>query len=109
MAEHTPGPWEVYNWRSGDDWYLGVKPAHVKGKSTPSDICIVVTPAEASRRSEAECLANAMVLSASYDMLAALQKMVSEYETMHDAETLADPSFSEYVEARTAIAKAKSG
>ena len=85
-AEHTKGPWAVNPTSAQVDAFVGVKPL---------PICQLLWPTD--ERTEAETEANAHLIAAAPDLLAALKRIV----------VVADRATVEFDRARAAIAKAE--
>ena len=81
-AQHTPGPWSVKP-EEVDRAYIRVRGTHLGGRFK---IANVLTPNyEGSHPREAdETRANAHLIAAAPDLLAALQVMLRDYAAVHD-------------------------
>jgi len=102
-TKHTPGPWHVYNMGN----YFGIDAGNGNGYG-PDDRTIV-TFGDADDdlmgvRGDTyeEMKANANIIAAAPEMLEALDGLVKYWEWF-----IKDPSFKEYVDAKSAINKAR--
>lgn len=86
MSKHTPGPWHPYL----DSFYVFDSDNH-----RVADTC-------ANGKSDAECMANAHLIAAAPDLLAALEGLVKQFAHPTLESTL-------LADARAAIAKAHGG
>ena len=98
MSTHTPGPWTLKYAHCGD---VGIK---ADGGLIAECFCDI---RRADEHSTAEAGANARLIAAAPDLLAALQGMCSVWVTVCNSKGWEPEHMSQYTDARAAIAKAK--
>lgn len=99
----TAGPWAL---RDGcDPFERDVRRAD--GKLLATAYARVKPDGNFDPASFPEAHANALLIAAAPDLLAALEKMVEQYRQLWDEDTRSDEAFSEYHAAVAAIKKAK--
>ena len=97
MGTHTPGPWTVEEYGDED------APALVIHKNTETRVCFMATPG--SHGDPAKIEADAHLIAAAPELLAALKQLVADYQDVPDPTD--EDGQAVFDTARAAIAKAE--
>jgi hypothetical protein len=104
VSEHTPGPWRIYRITGEDGESIGVmciNEQHIDSDGDPSDICEI---ANLGYYGIPQCEANAKLIAAAPELLAALQAMLKDCEQSCETSLVHGGAVEDM--ARSAIAKA---
>jgi hypothetical protein len=102
---HTPGPWKVENWKYTESlaaWRRDGVPTIIGGNDAIAEVFNLYRP-NAEDDAESEAMANARLIAAAPEMLAALEELCAD-------KYLADPINADRMgKAKAALAKVKGG
>jgi len=106
LTQHTPGPWHIVSAADPIEKTIMFSFGGFVGDGDNAPIATTCTSSYSDETRPAVALANARLIAAAPDLLAALEKLIGDVRDIHDIDTI---MYDDVLNARAAIAKAKGG
>jgi len=106
VSSHTPGPWHIVSAADPIEKTIMFSFGGFVGDGDNAPIATTCTSSYSDETRPAVALANARLIAAAPDLLAALEKLIGDVRDIHDIDTI---MYDDVLNARAAIAKAKGG